>query len=325
MKPSRWLGLVGVTAIVGVVAVGYFWRTPSLPRVGFLGMDSKLQVEMRQAFEDGMRALGDVDGKNVHILYRWGEVIFKPLPEVARELAALKVDVIVAAAPPAVKAAQRATTTIPIVMGMHSPVIFGTVDSLRRPGKNITGVAFQDSELSTKRLEYLRQLVPDLSRVAVIWNDSGGGADAVKAVEAAAIALGVVVRAYEVNKPEDFAVGASSARSWGAQAVLQLASPVISLHRQVLLNLLAEGKIPAACERRLYVVEGCLMTYSASYAGMMFRLAYYTDRILKGERPSHLPVEQPREFEFVINEKTAKALDLVVPPSLQVLATEVLR
>lgn len=317
---------MAVAAIVGAAAVSHFWRAPSLPRVGFLGMDSRLQVEMRQAFEDGMRARGYVDGKTVQILYRWAEGDFeRRLPELATELAALKVDVIVTAAPPAVRAAQRATTTIPIVMGIHNPVTSGAVESLPRPGRNTTGIAFQDSELSTKRLELLRQLVPNLTRVAVIWNRSGGGTDAVEAVEVSAKAMGIAVRAYEVNQPDDFAQVIASARAWGAQAVLQLASPVISLHRRVLLDLLAAGKIPAACERRLYVDEGCLLTYSASYPGMMFRLAHFTDRVLKGNKPADLPVEQPREFELVINEKTAQALGLAIPPSLQVIATEIIR
>src|SRR5437867_69592 len=198
-------------------------RPAKLPRIGFLGMDSQMQAERLAAFQEGLRELGYVDGRNVVIEYRWAEGRFERLPELASELVALPVDVIVTAAPPAVRAAQHATSTIPIVMTAHDPVGMGFVGSLARPGGNITGLVFQDSELSAKRLDLLRQAIPNLTRVAVLWNKEGGGVNALRAVEDAARTLGLQVIALEVREPGDFAVAIASAKSSGAQGLIQLA------------------------------------------------------------------------------------------------------
>ena len=271
-----------------------------------------MQAEWLAAFRDGLGALGYVEGKSIVIEYRWAEGHFDRLPGLAQELVDLKLDVIVAAAPPAVAAVKRATTTTPIVAGFHDPVALGFVESLAHPGGNITGVAFQDAELSTKRLDLLRLAVPRLSRVAVVWNKVGGGIGAVDAVEAAAKTLGLQTLALEVKGPNDFATAVGTAKSWGAQGLVQLASPVITYNRSILLQLLSSNHLPATCEMRRYVAEGCLMTYSANFPGMFRRLAYFVDRVLKGASPANLPIEQPREFEFVINLRTAKALGLTV-------------
>lgn len=283
-----------------------------------------MQAEWLAAFRDGLGALGYVEGKSIVIEYRWAEGHFDRLPGLAQELVDLKLDVIVAAAPPAVAAVKRATTTTPIVAGFHDPVALGFVESLAHPGGNITGVAFQDAELSTKRLDLLRLAVPRLSRVAVVWNKVGGGIGAVDAVEAAAKTLGLQTLALEVKGPNDFATAVGTAKSWGAQGLVQLASPVITYNRSILLQLLSSNHLPATCEMRRYVAEGCLMTYSANFPGMFRRLAYFVDRVLKGASPANLPIEQPREFEFVINLRTAKALGLTVPQSLLLQATEVI-
>lgn len=283
-----------------------------------------MQAEWLAAFRDGLGALGYVEGKSIVIEYRWAEGHFDRLPGLAQELVDLKLDVIVAAAPPAVAAVKRATTTTPIVAGFHDPVALGFVESLAHPGGNITGVAFQDAELSTKRLDLLRLAVPRLSRVAVVWNKVGGGIGAVDAVEAAAKTLGLQTLALEVKGPNDFATAVGTAKSWGAQGLVQLASPVITYNRSILLQLLSSNHLPATCEMRRYVAEGCLMTYSANFPGMFRRLAYFVDRVLKGASPANLPIEQPREFEFVINLRTAKTLGLTVPQSLLLQATEVI-
>ena len=247
-------------------------------------------------------------------------------PSLAAELAALKVDVIVTAAPPSVRAAQRATTTIPIVMSVHDPLGMGFADSLAHPGGNITGVAFQDSELSTKRLDLLRQAVPNLTRVAILWNREGGGDAAVHAVEAAARSLGIqVLVAGSEGTTGDLAKAIASAKAWGAQGVVQLASPSFTKHRRILLELLAANRLPASCEMRMYVAEGCLMTYSADFDMMFRRLAYFVDLILNGAKPADLAIDQPKEFEFVINQKTAQSLGLTLPSSLLLQATEVIR
>jgi len=295
-----------------------------LPRVGFLGMDSQMQVHRVAAFQDGLRALGYVEGRTITVEYRWAEGRFDRLPELAAELVALNVDVIVTAAPPAVRAAQSATSKIPIVMAVHDPIGMGFAERLPRPGANITGVAFQDSELSTKRLDLLRQVVPNLKHVAVLWNREGGGVGSVEAVESAARSLGLDVLLLEVEKTADFATAIASAQASGAQGLIQLASPFITKHRSVLLPLLVTHRMPATCELREYVVEGCLMTYSANLSLIFRRMADFVDRILKGARPADLPIEQPREFEFVINLKTARALGLAVPPSVRIQVSEVI-
>ncbi len=300
-------------------------RPTGMPRIGFLGMDSRMQAQRLAAFQDGLRALGYVEGRTIAIEYRWAEGSFERLPELASELVRLQVDVIVTAAPPSVRAAQRATTTIPIVMSVHDPVGMGFAGSLGRPGANITGIAFQDSELSSKRLDLLRQAVPNLSRVAILWNQEGGGTGSVRAVESAARTLGLHVVTLEVREPADFATAIASAKTWGAQGLIQLASPFITKNRSVLLELLHANRLPATCELREYVVEGCLMTYSANINSMFRGMASFVDRILKGANPASLAIEQPREFELVINLKTAQSLGLAIPSSLLIQTTEVIR
>ena len=323
---NRWRLVCALACgLLGVSLCAEAQRPARLPHLGFLGMDSQMQAEFVAAFQDGLRALGYVDGRTVAIEYRWAEGRFDRLPELAAELVALKVDVLVTAAPPSVRAAQRATTTIPIVMIVGDPLGLGFVRSFAHPGGNITGIAFQDAELSTKRLDLLRQAVPRLARVAVIWNKEGDVPRSVNAVEAAARALGLQVVTFEVREPRDFASVVAAARASGAQGVVQLASPFITKNRAVLLEVLGSNRMPATCEMRKYVVDGCLMTYSASLPLMFRRMAYFVDRILKGANPANLPIEQPHEFEFVINLGTAQALGVTLPPSLLGQATEVIR
>jgi putative ABC transport system substrate-binding protein len=301
-------------------------RPAPVPRIGFLGMDSAMQAQRLAAFLDGLRALGYVDGQIITIAYRWAEGRFDHLPALAAELVGLPVDILVTAGPPAVRAAQQATTAIPIVVAaMHEPIAMGVVTSWAQPGGNITGQAFPDTDLSTKRLELLREALPQLSRVAVLWEPMGGGVLAVRAVEDAARALGLQLHVLEVREPHDLATAVAAAQAGGAQAVLQLTSPFFTKHRQTLLELLSTHHLPAIYEARMYVVEGCLMTYGASFDAMFRRAAYYVDRLLKGTKPADLPVEQPREFELVINRTTAQALGLTLSPQLLYQATEVIQ
>jgi putative ABC transport system substrate-binding protein len=318
------IGLLA-SAVLAVPLAVEAQRPPAMPRIGFLGMDSHMQAARLGAFQEGLRALGYVEGRNIVIEYRWAEGRFERLPDLAAELVALKVDVIVTAAPPSVRAAQRATTTIPIVMTVHDPVGMGFVGSLAHPGGNITGLAFQDLELSTKRLDLLRQAVPNLVRVAILWNEAGGGIGSVQAVETAARALGLQARVFEVRELGDMATAIAAAKAWGAQGLIQMASPFFTKNRRILLDLLIANHFPATCELRDYVVDGCLMTYSANLTEIFRGMASFVDRILKGAKPADLAIEQPREFEFVINQKTAQSLGLNVPSLLLVQATEVIR
>ncbi len=294
-------------------------------RIGFLGMDAQAFAPLVAAFRESLLRLGYVEGRNVVIEFRWAEGRLDRLPALAKELAALPVDVLVTAAPPAVRAAQQATATIPIVMMSANPVALGFAESLARPGRNITGVAFQDAELSTKRLDLLRQLVPGLTRVAVVWNREGPGPEAMSALTAAAAQLGMQVLPVEVAQPSDLGAAIAQAKAWGAQGVVQLASPRFYLNRKLLVDALAAHRMPASCETRAYVAEGCLTTYSANYGALMARLASFADRILKGARPADLPIEQPHEFDVVVNLKTAQALGLAPSSALLVQATEVIR
>ena len=298
---------------------------PKVWRIGWLGLDSSMQTTRLLAFKDGLWQLRYVEGKNVTIEYRWAEGRFDRLPELAAELVASHVDVIVTASPPGVRAAQGATRGIPIVMIVHEPVLMGFVQSLARPGGNITGLAFQDTDLSNKRLDLFRQAVPRLSRLAILWNATATDAKELQIVEDTAKAMGLQVLSLEIREPRDFATAMAAAKSWGAQGMLPMAAPFITKHRQVLLDLLRTYNLPATCEFKLYVEEGCLMTYSANLDAMFQRLAYYVDRVLKGANPGDLAIEQPREFEFVINLKTARALGLVIPSLLRLQATEVIQ
>ena len=297
-----------------------------VPRLGYLGLEAPGQAHVQAAFLDGLRALGYVDGRTVIIEYRWAEGRPDRLPALAAELVALSVDVVVTTQGGlTVRAAQRATTTIPIVsMIMNDPVKAGLIASLARPGGNVTGQTFQDVEISTKQLELLGEIIPRLSRVAVFWHAAGSGAQVVGAVESSAHTLGLRLQVHEVLDLPDLEGAVAAAKTWGAQALLQLPSPFLNQHRKTLVALLVSYKLPAICETRTLVSEGCLMTYGPSFPAMARRTAYYVDRILKGAKPAELPVEQPREFEFVINRKAVKALGLTIPPALLLRADEII-
>ena len=314
-----------LVALAGCAFVAAAQPQASPRRIGFLGMDSGMQGFRLDGFRSRMRELGYVEGRQYTLTVRWAEGQFDRLPALAAELVAENVEVIVTAAPPPVRAARSATSTIPIVGVVHDPVGMGFVASLARPGGNITGISFQDSTLSTKRLGLLRSVVPQLQRVAVLWNRAGGGEDAVKAVERAAETIGVETRAYEIRSPDDLASAVADARRWGAHGLIQLASPFITLHRRRLLDALAAHRMPASCEMRLYVEDGCLMTYSADLTAMFRDMADMTVRLLLGAKASELPMQQPREFDFLINLTTARELGLTILPSVQLQMTAGIR
>ena len=302
-------------------------RLPHVPRLGYLGYDAAVQAEGLQSFLDGLHALGYVVGQNIAIEYRWAEGHFDRLPALAAELVGLPVDILVTAAGPlAVRAAQQATTTTPIVANvMNDPVAAGFVASLARPGGNITGQAFHDTELIPKQLELLREIVPQFARLAVLWHAAGSGTPVVRTVEGEARAVGLALHVQEVRELPDLARAVAAAKTWRAQALLQAPSPFFVRHQRTFVALLTKHELPAMCETRRFVVEGCLMAYGASFDAMSRRTAYYVDRILKGAKPADLPVERPREFTFVINRQTAQILGLTLPPLLLYRATELIQ
>lgn len=285
-----WLAVLVPTVLLLSYA-GDAQRPSVIPRIGFLGLDSRTIAPYAAGFVERLRALGYEDGRNVVIDYRWAEGQFDRLPALAGELVALNPAVIVAIAPPTARAAQQATATTPIVFMSREPVAMGFVASLARPGGNLTGVAFQDAELSAKRVELLRQVVPGLSTVAVFWNKEGAGVDAVRALGAATKPMGLELLTLEVREPADIATAVALARAGKAQGIIQLPSPLLTKHRVALVEAAMRERLPLMCEERVFVVEGCLMTYSANYVALARRMADYVDRILRGAKPSELPVE----------------------------------
>jgi len=323
----RWTASISAFVVLSLAAAAAAaasaQRSAPARRIGFLGLDSKLQAPLLAGFRDEMRKQGYIEGDNLVIEYRYAEGQFERLPALALELAAQNVEVIVTVAPAPVRAAQKATATIPIVVITDVTDAMGFAVSLAHPVGNITGIAIQDSELSAKRLDLLRTVVPNMTRVAIMYVASD--AHALSAVEAAAKTLAIATKVYEVREPNDISAAVVDAKAWGAQGLIQLASPVFGLHRKILLDSLAANRMPAACERRRHVEEGCLMTYSIDLGALFRRMASVTAQILKGAKPSDVPIEQAREFEFVVNLRTAKALGLTIPLGVQIQMTDAIK
>ena len=273
------------------------------------------------ALEQGLRDRGYVKGRNLVIEYRYCEGKPERLPAFAAELVALKVDVIVAPTTPAVLAAKQATRTLPIVFtNAADPVTSGLVTSLAQPGGNVTGLSALTPELVGKRLEQLTQTVPGVSRVAVLWQPGVLGErtekDTLKGAEVAARALGVRLQFVEARGSDDFDRAFSDMTRARAGALSVWPSSMFNSERKRLVDLAAKNRLPAVYPQRAYVDAGGLMAYGPNIADLYRRAATHVDKILKGAKPADLPVEQPTEFELVINLKTAKALGLTIPPSV---------
>jgi len=275
----------------------------------------------------GLRELGYVEGKNLIMEYRWSAGNIERLREHAAELVRLGVHVMVTGGPVATRAAQDMTRMIPIVMARDiDPVGDGFVASLARPGGNITGVTTLSRELTEKQLELLKDTVPGLARVAVLYNPvEVSAARQLGDTEDAARVLGLQVHALVVRGLDDFVGAFAAARQGRAEGLIVLAGPVIADYRARLVDLAAQSRLPTMYWQRAFVEAGGLMSYAASDHAIYRRAASYVDRILKGAKPSDLPVEQPTKFELVINLKTAQALGITMPPSLLLLADEVIQ
>jgi len=298
-----------------------------IPRIGLLTATSLSAVADRtEAFRRGLRDLGYVEGKNIFIEYRWAEGKTERLHDLAAELIRLKVDVIVTSGPAATRAAKEATVTIPIVMAQDSdPVGNGLVASLARPGRNITGLSSLAAEISGKRLELLKEIVPRLSRVAVLGSSiTPGNAHALRETELAAKAFGVQLQYVDVLVTKDIAPAFRAAAKGHADALLVLTSLVLISQRPQLADLAVKSRLPAIYDRGEFVEDGGLLCYGTNFTDLSRRAATYVDRILKGAKPADLPVEQPTKFELVVNLKTANALGLKIPNSILVQATKVI-
>jgi len=299
-----------------------------IPRIGYLAASSLSGQSARiEAFRQGLRELGYVEGKNIVIEYRSAEGKLDRLPALAAELVRLKVDIIVTGGPIPTRVAKGATSTIPIVMTQDvDPVGTGLVASLARPGGNITGLSTLAPELSGKQLELLKETIPKLSRVAVFGTSTrAGNAQALEEIELAAKAFGVKLQSLDVLDPKDIETAFREARKGRADVVLVLANPVATSQRTQIVDLAAKSRLPAIYYATEFVEDGGLMFYGASYIDLYRRAATFVDKILKGRKPADLPVEQPIKFEFIVNLKAAKQIGLTVPPNVLVRANKVIR
>jgi putative ABC transport system substrate-binding protein len=303
-------------------------QSKKVPRIGYLSVLSPSSDSDRiEAFRQGLRDLGYVEGTSVRIEFRYVDGKLDRLADLAGELVRLNVDVIVAGGSTAIRATKNATKSIPIVMAHGSdPVELGYVASLARPGGNITGLTHLAPELGGKRLELLKDIVAQLSRVAVLTDPgTGGHGPQIKELEVAAPALGLQLRPMEVRAPDELESAFSAMAKWRAGAFIGLQQPTLDRLRQRIVNLAAKNRLPAMYPNSEYVETGGLMSYAADIAAMFRRSAVYVDKILKGAKPADLPVEQPTKFEFIVNLKTAKQIGLTIPPNVLARADKVIR
>jgi len=326
----KWSGLFArVIAFTLCGAVAQAQQPTKIPRIGRLSGGSPSSDSARiEAFRQGLRELGYVEGKNIVIEWRYAEGKPDRLPALAAELVRLKVDVIIAVGSPDIRAAREATATIPIVMIQGGDAVgSGFVASLARPGGNITGLSTLRPELSGKRLELLKETVPRLSRVAVfVSSASQDYAQVLKELDLAAGALGVKLQYLDILSPKDVEAAFRAAGKGRADAVLfRVAGPILSSQRPQIAELAVKSRLPAIYEVAVYVEAGGLMSYGVSSTDLDRRAATYVDKILKGRTPADLPVEQPMKFEFIINLKAAKQIGLTVPPNVLVRADKVIR
>jgi putative tryptophan/tyrosine transport system substrate-binding protein len=307
-----------------VVAEGQ--QVGKVPRIGFLSPRSSSDVGRLKAFQQGLRDLGYVEGQNIAIESRWAEGTYDRLPGLADELVQLKVDVIVTYAAPAIQAAKRATGTIPIVMaGAIDPVASGLVASVARPGGNVTGLSLIAPDLVGKQLAILKEIVPMVSRVALLGNPANTGtAPQLRHAQEAARALAIRLQLLEARGPSEIDGAFAAMTKERAGAVIVLVDGMFADHRTRIAELAAKGRLPAVYGLSDHPESGGLMAYGPSVSDRFRRAATYVDKILKGAKPAELPVEQPTKFELVINLKTAKALGLAIPPSLLLRAHQVI-
>jgi putative ABC transport system substrate-binding protein len=299
-----------------------------VPRIGFLFAGAPSAVMGRiKAFRQGLQERGYVEGKNIVIEYRYGEGNLDRMAPLATELVDLKVDVIVTGGPTDTRAAKQATTTLPIVMAQDSdPVGSGFIASLARPGGNITGLSTLSPEISGKQMDLLKEILPKISRVAVVGNSiEPGNAETLKETQLAAGGFGVQLQNLDVRGPADIEIAFSAIKKDRANALIVLRNPVTSTHRKQIIDLAAKNRLPAMYVSPEWVDAGGLMSYAPNADDNFRRAAIYVDKILKGTKPVDLPVEQPTKFELVINLKTAKQIGLTIPPNVLARADKVIR
>ena len=324
---SRLIGLM-IAVFCALCAPARAQTTAKVPTIGVLlpyaaGSDARLG-----AFQQGMRELGYIEGQTIKIEYRWADGKFDKLPELAADLVQKKVDLIVTLVTQPTLAAKKATATIPIVMvAVSDPVGSGLVTSLARPGSNITGTSSMTAEVVGKQLELIRETLPQVTRVAALWNPANPVFQAlqVKEAENAAQALSMRLQFIEARNPKEIEQAFSTVVRDGIRGVIILGDPVFISHREKIAELAAKRRVATVSGTREHVDAGAMMAYGPSFADMYRRTAYFVDRILKGAKPAELPVEQPSKFELVINLKTSKQIGLAIPPQVLARVDRVIR
>jgi putative tryptophan/tyrosine transport system substrate-binding protein len=323
MKLFRLIA-IAVALMVGA-ALASAQQPQTIPRVGILFIGGRDQPHL-EAFKQGLRERGYVEGKNIALEYRYAEGREERLPELAAELVQVKVDVIVVTADISAQAAQRATKTIPIVVTTGDPVTWGLADSLAKPGGNVTGLSVLLADLSGKRVEILKETFPKLTRVAALWNPTGRVASPVfKETSAAAQALSLQLHSFEVQTLPDIEKALVAIPKLRSSALLVLLTPLVALHSKRIVELALKQHLPGMYPTRQFAEEGGLMAYGPLIGDLYRRAATYVDKILKGAKPADLPVEQPMRFEFIINLKTAKQIGVTIPPNVLARADRVIR
>ena len=311
----------------GLVAspfITFAQQPTTLRRIGVLGNEDSSPWE---GFRRGLRELGYVDGRNIMMEWRWSEGRTDRQSALALELVQLRVDVIVASGTQAVRAAKQATSTIPIVMAVSAyPDKIGLVESLARPGGNVTGLSNVAPELMAKRFQLLKEVSPKVSRVAVLRNSASPAEQlAFPDLLAGASVAGVEIESIDMRTPDDYAAAFATVTGSRADALYATGSPVNFKNRQLIADFALKNRFPSTYEERLFVESGGLLSYAPSFTDLYRRAATYVDKILKGAKPADLPVEQPTKFELAINLKTAKALGLTIPQSVLLRADEVIQ
>jgi putative ABC transport system substrate-binding protein len=303
-------------------------QQPASPRrIGVLLVGWSPESKNAQQFRQGLRDAGYAEGRDVVIEWRSANGDYARVPELAADLAKSKIDVIVVDSTVAAQAVKRATSTIPIVMALVAdPVGSGLVDNLAHPGANITGLSLMTTDLTAKRLQLLKETISRVGRVAVLWNPATPyHMKAVADLKAAAPSLSIDLKFVGARTPEEFGPAFSAVRGAHAQALYVIDDPFFVIHRTTLLKLVSKAGLPAIYASREFADEGGLISYGTNFGDLFRRSAGYVEKILKGAKPSDLPIEQPTKFELVVNLKTAKVLGITVPQSILVRADEVIR
>jgi putative tryptophan/tyrosine transport system substrate-binding protein len=328
LMTRKFLGLLLTGLLVLTASIAEAQQAKKVPRIGVLWVYSPtIASPFAEAFRQGLRGLSYVEGQNIALEERWAEGRFDRLPSLAAELVRLNVDIIVTSSTPGAQAGQQATRSIPVIMTTVSdPVESGLVSSLARPGGNVTGLSLMHPDLTGKRLELLKEVIPNLSRVAVLSNPANPIIPPLlRETEAAARALGLQLQVVEVRGPTEFDNAFSAMTRDRAGALVVLPDAIFQNERRRIAALAAKGRLPAMYAWTEAVDEGGLMAYGASVPDIFRRAAVYVDKILKGAKPADLPVEQPMKFELVINLKTANQIGLTIPPNVLARATKIIR